>query len=196
MKSVEHDTGNLGVHLDVSDPSNALSVTRAGEEVIEPSPIGIDTPDGRFPEEYTFVGSESRTVDESFRTPHGKRREHRHRATLATYTFESESERSVEFEVCVAPDGIAYRYRIGGDGSFLLYDEGSGFRFPGSAVSWLFSYDLDHEAIGKHHSAQLIDGEFTSPGLFRTNDSWILMAEAGVDGTYAASRLATSGDDT
>jgi alpha-glucosidase len=195
MRSVEHAIGVLEVHLDVSDPSEALSVTRAGEEVIEPSPIGIGTPDGRFPEEYAFVGVESRTVDESFRTPHGKRREHHHRATLATYTFESESGRSVDFEVCVAPDGIAYRYRIGGDDSFLLSNEGSGFRFPGSAVSWLFSYDFDHEAVGKHHSAQLVDGEFTSPGLFRTGNSWILVAEAGVDGTYAASRLATSDGD-
>lgn len=195
MRSIEHTMGNLEVRLDLSDPSEALRVTQAGEEVIEPSPIGIHTPDGRFPEEYAFVGRESRTVDESFRTPHGKRREHHHRATLATYTFESERRRSVEFDVCVAPDGIAYRYRIDGDGSFLLSNEESGFRFPESAISWLFSYELDHESVGKHHSAQLVDGEFTSPGLFRTDDSWILVAEAGVDGSYAASRLATSGGD-
>jgi alpha-glucosidase len=197
MRSVEHDTGDLDVRLDFSAPSSALCVMRAGEEVIEPSPIGIGTPDGRFPMDHEFVGSETRIVEEEFRTPHGKRREHHHRATLATYTFESESGCAVDFEVCVALDGIAYRYRIDGDGAFLLHNDGeeSGFRFPDGAVSWLFSYDVDHESVGKHHSAQLVEGEFTSPGLFRTDNSWILAAEAGVDGTYGASHLTTSNGD-
>lgn len=203
MPSIEHKQSGLEARLDFSKPSRALEVFRADGPAIAPSPIGIDTPDGPFPAAYEHLESNTRTVDETVRTARGKRTTRRFRATLSTYEFEADSGRPLYFQVCVAPDGVAYRYRIGGEGAMLLHGgkqngrrERSGFRFPDGAVSWLFEYDFDHESVGKHHSAFLADGEFTPPGLFRSNGSWVLVSEAGVDGTYAASRLATSEGDS
>jgi hypothetical protein len=203
MHSLTHDESDLTVRIDFADPSRALSVERAGETVIEPSPIGIGTPDGVFPAAYEFVERTTEVVDETIHTSHGKRTEHRLRATIGTYEFATESGRTVDFEVCVAPDGIAYRYRIGGDGAIMLFGGGrggenaehSGVRLPTGAVAWLFEYELNHESVGKHYSASLAEGEFTSPGLFRTGESWVLVAEAGADGDYAASRLASTESD-
>jgi alpha-glucosidase len=197
METTKHNDGDLAVGLDFDDPANALTVTRAGETVINASPIGIDTPDGRFPTAYDLVGSDSTTIDNRFSLPTGKRRDHHHRATQTTFRFESENEREVDFEVRVAPDGIAYRYRIGGDGAFLLSNEYSGFRPPSGAVAWLFEHDRDHESVGKHYTSGLANGEFTMPGLFETQNGWVLATEAGVDSRYAASRLvSTEGDPT
>ncbi|RDI70201.1 glycoside hydrolase family 97 protein [Halopelagius longus] len=202
MKTISHDSGDLEVGIDFSEPSSALRAFDGGTKVIDPSPIGIDTPDGPFPEAYDLVGRNTRTVEETIETARGKATTRRRRWTLATYTFESENGHAVDFEVCVTDDGIAYRYRIDGDGGMLLHggeqngpQERSGFRFPAGAVSWLFEYDHDHESVGKHYSASLADGEFTPPGLFRVNGSWVLVGEAGVDGGYAASRLTTSEHD-
>jgi len=55
MHTVERD--DLAAHLDFRDSDRALRVERGGEAVIDPSPIGLSTPAGEFPEDYEFVGS-------------------------------------------------------------------------------------------------------------------------------------------
>ena len=197
MDTIDHDDGDLVVELDFNDPANALTVTRAGGTVVNASPIGIETPHGRFPEAYELVGRDSTVIDDRFRTTTGKRRDHHHRATQFTYRFEAATGRTVKFVLRVAPDGVAYRYQIGGDGTFLLSGEHSGFRLPSGAVAWLFKYARDHESVGKHDVSGLADGEFTMPGLFETTNGWVLVSEANVDGSYAASHLvSTEGDAT
>jgi len=199
MHSVSHGTADLTVSLEFSDPDRALGVERDGRQVVAPSPVGISTPDGPFPAAYEFVAAETTGIDETVRTARGKRRTHHHRATEATFEFESDAGRTAALELRVADDGVAYRYRIEGDGVVSLFGnrpefgaDDSGVRLPDDAVGWLFDYGVDHESIGRHYSAHRADGEFSMPGLFRTGEDWVLVAEAGVDGEYAASRLTTT----
>jgi hypothetical protein len=199
METISHDPGELTARLDFSTPAEALSVERSGRQVIAPSAVGISTPDGSFPSEYELLDRETLTLDETIRTAHGKRKVHRHRATVGKFVFESQSGRTVVFEVRVADDGVAYRYRVDGDGVVSLFGsrpqfgaDDSAFTLPADAVCWLHDYWVDHESIGRHYAAHRADGEFSMPGLFRTGEDWVLLAEAGVDGSYAASRLATT----
>jgi hypothetical protein len=199
MDVIRSPDGGLAVELYTSTPEQGLAVKRGGRTVVEPSPIGVSTPDGEFPADYEFVSEQTVTVTEEVRTARGKRRRHDHRATQATLKFRSETGRTASFQVRVAPDGVGYRYRIGGDGRTLLFGDRPEFgadhsavRLPDQAIAWLFGYAPDHESVGRHYSAHRAAGEFTMPGLFRVDDDWVLVAEAGVDGTYAASRLATT----
>jgi len=197
MHTVERD--DLAAHLDFRDSDRALRVERGGEAVIDPSPIGLSTPAGEFPEDYEFVDVDRSEIRERIHTARGKRREHDHRATEAVFAFEGGDGRRLDFELRVAEDGLGYRYRVGGDGVVSLFGtrpqfgkDGSGFRLPEEALAWLFEYGVDHESIGRHYAAHRAEGEFSMPGLFRTNGGWVLIGEAGVDGEYAASRLATT----
>ncbi|MFB6295401.1 MAG: glycoside hydrolase family 97 catalytic domain-containing protein [Halobacteriales archaeon] len=197
MHTVERD--DLAAHLDFSDPDRALRVERAGEPVLDPSPVGLSTPAGEFPADYEFVGVERSEIAETVRTARGKRREHDHRATEAVFAFEGGDGRRLGFELRVAADGLGYRYDVGGDGVVSLFGsrpqfgkDRSGFRLPEEALAWLFEYGVDHESVGRHYAAHRAKGEFSMPGLFRTDGGWVLLGEAGVDGEYAASRLATT----
>jgi hypothetical protein len=198
MHRIEREDDGIAVSVDFSTPDRALSIERDGQQVVAPSPVGISTPDGEFPEDYEFVGRDSSTVTETVRTSRGKRRVHDHRAESAEFAFESSDGRTLVFEVRVADDGVGYRYRVGGDGRLSLFGsrpglgaDDSGFRVPAESLGWLFEYGVDHESVGRHYSAHRVDGEFSMPGLFYTGECWVLIAEAGVDGTYAASRLSS-----
>jgi len=197
MHTVEHGVTDVSVGLDFSEPARALTVERAGRTVVAPSPVGITAPGGEFPEAYDLVDSRERGLDETVRTAHGKRRVHDHSGRVATFEFESDDD-VVVFELRVTDDGVAYRYRFESEGESFLFgarpefsEDSSAFRLPEEAVCWLFDYGVDHEAVGRHHSAHRVAGEFSMPGLFTTGEDWVLVTEAGVDGGYAASRLAT-----
>ncbi len=199
MDAIRSPDDELAVELSPSTPERGLSVERDGRTVVEPSPVGVSTPDGEFPADYEFVTERTETVTEAVRTARGKRRRHDHRATETTLEFRSETDRTATLQVRVTSDGVGYRYRIEGDGRTLLYGgrpefgaDHSAVRVPDRATAWLFEYAPDHESIGRHYSAHRAAGEFTMPGLFRVGDDWVLVAEAGVNGSYAASRLATT----
>jgi len=95
MHRIEHEDADIGVSIDFSTHKRALSIEREGRTVVAPSPIGITTPDGEFPAEYELVGSESRTLSETVRTAHGKRRVHHHHGKATTFEFESATGREV-----------------------------------------------------------------------------------------------------
>jgi hypothetical protein len=200
MHSVEREAAGLAAHLDFSTPEEALRVDRQGRTVLAPSPIGLSTPAGEFPSAYDLVDVDRSAIEETVGTARGKRRVHDHGATEATFAFEAEADgRSAALDLRVADDGVAYRYRVGGDGVVSLFgsrpqfgEDASGMRLPEDAIAWLFEYGVDHESIGRHYAAHRADGEFSTPGLFHTGEDWLLVAEAGVDGDYAASRLATT----
>jgi hypothetical protein len=189
----------MSVTIDFSEPERALEVLYDGDTVVDPSPIGISTPGGEFPEEYELHDQRTDTVTDNVRTARGKRRVHEHRAREAVFEFRSEAGQTVEFQLRITHDGVSYRYRIEQDSDVHLFGsrpefgaDRSGVRLPEAANAWLFEYAVDHESIGRHYSAHRAEGEFTMPGLFEVDDTFVLVTEAGVDGDYAASRLGTT----
>ncbi|WP_126664529.1 glycoside hydrolase family 97 protein [Haloterrigena salifodinae] len=182
------------ITIDV-DPNGELHVDRSRETVFEPSPYGLPTPYGSFPEEFELDDVQTRTIDESYELVHGKQSNPHHRAVEKTLSFESDGG-SVDLQVRAADDGIAYRYRLRGERNEYLHpgDE-SGFRFPPGAVAWLSDYQANHEGHSRQVPVTAIDGEYNLPGLFRVEDTWALVCEAGVDGNWMAGRLVGTNDD-
>ena len=192
MERISSPDGALAVAV---DPSGTVTLDRNGDRVLDPSPFGLLTPYGYFPDEYHLVDTETTEVDERYELPHGKRSEYRHRATVATLSFEADRG-TVDLELRVANDGLAYRYRLSGEtDQFLLPGDDSGFRFPPGTVAWLSEYQANHEGHSRQAPLTALDGEYNLPGLFRTGDTWTLICEAGVDDRWMAGRLADCDGD-
>ena len=176
------------------DPSGTIAIDRRGERVLDPSPVGLRTPDGDFPAAFELVDTERRSVEETYELPHGKTREYRHEATEATLSFARDGA-TVALQVRVADDGVAYRYRLDGDRErYLLPGDDSGFRFPSGAVAWVSEYQANHEGHSRQVPVTALDGEYNLPGLFRVDDAWALVCEAGADGRWMAGRLVAADD--
>src|SRR5687767_4149437 len=63
-------------------------VTRDGEPVLDPSPLGIRRHDQTFGDALKLVrAAEARAIDEHYRTPHGKRRDHQVSGRERSLTF-------------------------------------------------------------------------------------------------------------
>jgi len=193
METVSGPDGELEASLDPVNPERAFSVTREGRTVIEPSPVGLNAHGPLLTEGFRITDTERRSVEESYETPHGKRRRHDHRAREATFTLETPDERVVEFDLRVSDSGVAYRYRVPLHDTTMVFGESSGFRFPPATTAWLHGLTNNHEATGRATPMLEANGEYDLPGLFDTGEDWVLLAEAGVDGSYAAGHLSGDG---
>ncbi|CCQ33183.1 alpha-glucosidase protein [Halorhabdus tiamatea SARL4B] len=191
MVTITDPTGELTAEI---DPDGTISLEHDDTRVLDPSPYGIRTPYGQFPDDFALREQSQAEIDETYELSHGKESSPHHLATETTLTFAGDGG-TVDFQVRVATDGVAYRYHIEGDhDQYLLPGDESGFRFPAGAVAWVSEYQANHEGHSCQSPVTALEGEYNLPGLFRVEDSWALIAEAGVDGTWMAGRL-TPADD-
>jgi hypothetical protein len=181
-----------------------------GPRTLLECPLGLRTADAEFTRFLSFLGRTDRRVDETYTTPAGKRREHGHRAVEMTLAFEDLSGRPFEVDVRAAAEGVAYRYRLPGNGNVAVTGEASGFRVETGTDAWLLPYNSNYEnsweqhTVGRARSPSSESRFFTLPSpqgaaedtwcfpaLFQVEDRrWVLVTEADVDGRYAASRIA------
>lgn len=191
MVQITSPNGDLVVEV---DPDGTIAVECSGTTVLEPSPFGLPSPYGYFPDDYELSEEETESIDETYELAHGKAAEPRHRATETTLTFEDDGG-AVDFQVRVADDGVAYRYHLYGDhDQYLSGGDDSGFRFPAGTSAYVSDYQANHEGHSRQVPVTTLDGEYNLPGLFRTGDTWALIGEANVDGNWMAGRLVDADD--
>ena len=180
-----------------SDGQLYLAISYNGSQVLEPSPLGIETSVGDFVTGLSFQGRTAQRINDRYRTIDGPSDQHHHQARQVTFTFTSETGRRIEFEVRVADEGVTYRYRIPGDGPIRVTDEENAFRMPTESNAWLMPYHDGYENIWNETTATAASGEYGFPTLFEvSSDEWLLLTEADVDRRYCASRLTAKDEAT
>ncbi len=178
----------------------SYSLLRDGEAVIEPSPLGLETDDGSFVSELSFVSWEERDVEESYQSTVGKRRERSVRGSEAVLTLRNAGGDELELILRVHDDGAAFRYRLPGQGEVRVLREVTGFAMDRAEAGYMAPYDVGgifffgtYEQIP--HRVDV--GEATSatgwayPALFEMSggDTWLMITEADLDESYCGTRL-------
>ncbi|WP_084383926.1 glycoside hydrolase family 97 protein [Halalkalicoccus paucihalophilus] len=174
----------------------SLTVNYDGTTVIEPSPLGITTYVGQFVTSLSLEDTTVKTIKQQYETVGGdKSGQQTLHARLGTLTFGSPNG-SLQLELLVSNEGIAYRYQLPGEGHILVDKEVSAFQIPEGSTAWLHSYNNRYESVWEGTDVASASGTFGFPGLFEvTDDAYTLLTEANVDGNYCASHLAVNGED-
>jgi alpha-glucosidase len=192
------DHGRLTYHV-ASRADNAAEVN-----VIEPSPLGLRRADGDFTGSLSFVSQEKpRRIDETYTMLAGKRREIRHQGVEQTFTFKNASGQPLTLTVHATGDAVAFRYGFpagAASGELLLTGETTGFKLPAQGHAWMLPYEKvevwspsyempwrNKIAIGTTSEKQYRGWAF--PALFHARNRWVLVTEAGMDGTCYAAHL-------
>lgn len=173
--------------------------------VIGESPLGIARNDAQFIEKLSFLSeSQLRFISEDYTLLVGKQLECKYSAKELVLTFENEQKAKIELVLRAGNDGVAFRYRFpeNATGNYEITNEITGFKFAETGKAWIEPYD----SITKYSPGY--ERNFTngtpvgesSPeaegwcfaGLFQTSNAWVLLTEAGLDGSFCGSRLAQS----
>jgi alpha-glucosidase len=162
-------------------------------EVLPAATLGITLRRlGRVSANLRPVGQSTRTIDERYAMPVGKKSACRNRANELVLDFVNDRGGKMSLIVRAYDDGVAYRYRVDGSGADAVVSEDSSFRIPKGSQGWFArfsnpSYEWRHES---HATLAGIDYDIAFPALFHTpGGHWIYVSEAAVDGTYAGARL-------
>nr|WP_255767574.1 glycoside hydrolase family 97 protein [Haladaptatus halobius] len=167
-----------------------LTVSFEGTTVLDPSPLGITTYMGQFVTSLSLENQSVKTISRDFETVGGDESGTQTlHARISTLTFGSPNG-VMNLELVVSNEGIAYRYRLPGEGHVLVDKEVSGFQIPKESTAWLHEYGDHYESLWKEMDVESAGGNFGFPCLFEVaDDTYTLITEANVDGNYCASHL-------
>lgn len=209
MNMVSPDS-HLSVLLELDQGQLYYSVVLDGQEMLEKSPLGLQTNLGDLSSELRLIDKQTRQVDERYEEPKIKRKSVHYRANEHSFMFANKDSILLEVISQVSNNNVAFRYGIpqtGEPANAIIQKELSGFGFPQFTTTFLTpqatpmigwkktkpSYEEEYvpdEPIGTPSKYGV---GYTFPALFRIGDrGWVLVSETGVGSLYCGSKLSES----
>lgn len=205
--------GRLMATIDL-DENGGLEYQLFREEVpvTRPSPLGLQSDIADFRESLRIESTSSpRVVRETYRLWTGKQSDASYRANEITLRLASGRGETLIVTLRLSDDGLAWRYELPGPKGTRAVIEAdySGVHFFPETRAWLQpkalarsgwsnvnpSYEEDYyKDIAVGEPAPGAAG-WVFPALFSYRDNWLVLTEAGMDGTWPGSNLAQSSED-
>ncbi|MEL7160871.1 MAG: glycoside hydrolase family 97 N-terminal domain-containing protein, partial [Bacteroidota bacterium] len=203
-------TGNLAFELlpgAEDEPLHYQIIRTKGnriDTILPASLLGLELTTARFTTGLKILSASRATlVTDEYPLPSGKQAHVRESGNERTFTLANPTGEELLLEVRVYDNGVAFRYRLpatmGDSTQRQLTAELTTFRVPEGSF-WAQPYDT----VGQYYPAYEVyyaNGISTGspvpankngwalPALFRTEQSWILLHESGVNGTNAGTHL-------
>lgn len=184
------------------DGSLVYSVTAGETTIFEESPMGIATEEADLTSGLELVRSSRRSIDETYSLPAGTHPSYRDHANELVLEFEKDGV-VLELVLRAYDDGVAYRYRLPGEGQAVIAEENSGFQLPPGTGGWAAPWNANYEQDYLSREADELDAgeEFTMPLLASIDDDayFALLTEAhgyNTDASYAPALLQGDGAGT
>lgn len=207
--SVNGPDGKL--QLTVSCPSAngevSYAVTYNGKQMLESSPLGMETNVGDFYRGLQLKEHKVTALDTVYEQSRIKASRIHYWANELLCSFVNGEGKNVQITFRVSNNDVAFRYtlpREQGKGSVTVNNERTGFRFPSQTTTFLCpqsdamigwkrtkpSYEEEYKADAPMNERSGYGHGYTFPCLFKVgDDGWVLLSETGVDSRYCGSRL-------
>ena len=204
-------SGSIKVHVGQNPENKGLSYTvhflKEGRETeaILASPLGISYDNEDFSKDLSSLSFEEITrVRDTFNLISGKRSTVRTTYNQTLINAENPNGKRLQIAFRVYDDGVAFQYRLPGEGTVTIESEETGFHIPTGGKGWMHPYDkvtdwspgyetpCANEIVIGAKAPEKMNG-WAFPLLFHTNGLWLLISEAG---TEAFSYGATHVDNT
>ena len=210
-QSVSVDGPDGKLQLTVSCPSAngevSYAVTYNGKQMLESSPLGMETNVGDFYRGLQLKEHKVTALDTVYEQSRIKASHIHYRANELLCSFVNGEGKNVQITFRVSNNDVAFRYtlpREQGKGSVTVNSERTGFRFPSQTTTFLCpqsdamigwkrtkpSYEEEYKADAPMNERSGYGHGYTFPCLFKVgDDGWVLLSETGVDSRYCGSRL-------
>tara|TARA_R110002073_G_scaffold2129_21_gene14832 strand:- start:185 stop:3838 length:3654 start_codon:yes stop_codon:yes gene_type:complete len=174
---------------------------RAGETVLDWSPLGLQLEGGDFVSDLQLVNISWDVVGDEYTLLHGKRAEHSYAAWDLVLAVQNTAGELMALRFRLFDDGLAFRYELPGSGETTVTGEQTAFRLPEGATGYVIEavqpslYQPGYENPYALHNPGSpagpgIDGYYY-PALFQLprGNTYMLLHEAGLDDSYVGTRL-------
>ena len=214
-QSVLSPDGKIQVILELRDGKPSYRVTYQGQDMLNPSALGVVTNMGDYTQGLTLKGIEQNKVSESYSLRNIKQSHVDYEATEAVATYQQNGQPVMDIIFRVSNRDVAFRYKLYPKKETrvcVVEREASSFALPEGTTTFLCpqskpmggfartspSYETPYtcdDAIGKNGWGE----GYTFPCLFKVpltsnpsplaSANWVLISETGTDGGYVGCRL-------
>ena len=200
--------GKLQVTVSFSEGGEAsYSLVYNGKQMLESSPLGLETNLGSFIKGMKLTGHREKQIDTTYTQSRIKASRIHYRANELVCSFANDKGQKADVTFRVSNNDVAFRYtlpRQGDTGSIVVDGEETGFRFPAGTTTFLCSqsdamigwkrtkpsYEEEYKVDAPMDVRSQYGHGYTFPCLFKVGeDGWVLVSETGVDSRYCGSRL-------
>ncbi len=206
LYAVKSPDGNIEVVLEQIQDRVTYAVRYNGNLVIQPSPLGLLTADNDL---FSILQLKSITkpaaITDEYALWTGKKTKITYQANKAVVQLENKENRALEITFQVSNDGVAFRYQLANDKNapITITEEKTGFVLNNDAKAFLqpmqtakTGFEQTNPAYEDNYRQNIPVGTaspnnngWVYPALFQQNETWILITEAGMDGTYCGTKL-------
>lgn len=199
--------GQLQVDVSVNAGQQLVyTVQRAGQPVLLASRLGLVLEQGDFANGLKLASTSPVKVHrERYTLAAGKRSQVDYLANEQDFAVANAAGQHMVVTVRASNDGVALRYSVPGTGRKQFKDELTRFAFAPDTRAWLqpmsvakTGWKRTNPSYEEHYQADIPVGTpapshagWVFPALFRSGAHWIAITEAGMDGRFHASRLAS-----
>lgn len=181
------------------------SIKKSGTSVIEPSALGLMMKGHDFTQGMKLLtASKPVRITDSYQTKNAKKSSIVYQSNQFVISFINDEKKKMSVIFRLSNDGVAFRYSfpwIKNDET--ITSEKTAFTFDKNAKAWLqpmseakTGWRHCHPSYEEHYLQDIAVGTVSPlksgwiyPALFKTNDTWVLITEAALDGTYCGTRL-------
>ena len=158
--------------------------------LISKSRLGMITSTNDFTTNLTFEASTTRSVNETYTLPSGKKSQYLNNYNELNVSLFNGANLNVIFRVF--DDGVAFRYELPGSGKVTVLSELSEFVIAGFKNSWAQKYYKDYSMFYESDLLQenICNKSFSALTLIKSeNQNYFLITEAANNGDYSVSQL-------
>ncbi len=199
---------NLSANIYISTGHKLVySVSRDSEPVVLESQLGLDLKGADFTQGVEISSKSSvQLVNDHYQMAVGKKRDIHYQANEQTFHIVNAQHQKMDVTFRLSNDGVAFRYQVSdlsiGPKEFIK--ETTSFHFPATAKAWMqpiteakTGWNSVNPTYEEHYSMGVpvgtpspIASGWVFPALFNTGaNTWALITEANMDGSWHASRL-------
>ena len=171
-ESITSPDGRTVLAFEVNSEGEALyALTFAGEKIIAPSKLGIETSRGEFDEDMHIVNIQHNIFSEVWEPVWGQHAEIVNHYNEMVVTLENAHKERVDITFRLFNDGAAMRYTLHGEGACDIYDENTEFRMAEDCFAhWMAGSDDDAEFNYMHTPLSGINAETMQQSAGRVKD--------------------------
>jgi len=201
---VRSPDGRLRLAVTADEGRLSFAVRLDEVRVVEDSPLGLRSTTHDLTEGVVMYEGAARQVDETYEMIVGKRSERHVLANELVVPLAASNDRRAELILHAQDDGVAFRYRLLGEGETTVEDELTGFTVPEGSRALVRPYDDGREiafifTAGSYEQSPAlvpagtptVASGFAFPALFELPNAqgYAMISEADLDEGYCGTRL-------
>jgi alpha-glucosidase len=196
----------LSVSVFLKDKSLFYTINRNSAPVLSNSALGLVREDADFVKNLSVISvSKNELIKDSYTLKNGKRLNNQYLANKRVLHLQNASSKKMDVIFQVSDDGVAFRYYFPDADTQLkkITEEKTAFHFFESTKAWMqpmsvakTGWESTNPSYEEYYQKEISVGTpapteagWVYPALFNYKDTWLLLTEVGLDGSYCATRL-------